>query len=372
MRIGIDVKTLSKRYTGIAVYVYEMIKYFNEFATTDEFYLYSHKDFELDFDLNSNFHKVIYKGITGSIGIMFQLAGLLKKDKIDIFWGTEHCLVWGKHSFKQVVTIHDLSALHNPKVSTRYNAFLQRFMAVPSCRRADRIIAISNSTAKDIIDNSGVKPEKVSVIYNGDSPYRGISKEYTTLDHSKMYDNFKISPNQYFLFVGSIEPRKNIITIVKGYNEYRDNGGSNKLVLVGGLGWRYEAILSEIKRSKYVDDIIMTGYVMTEDKEYLYRNATCLVFPSLWEGFGFPVLEAMSVGTPVITSNISSLPEVGGNAALYIDDCFNYRQLSKYMSKISEMSAVDRFDLMQKCIEQANKFSREDCAKQILKLFHSM
>ena len=186
MRIGIDVKTLSKRYTGIAVYVYDMLKYFQEKAPEDEFFLYTHKDFELDFNLAPNFHKVIYKGLTGSLGIMFQLSKQLKKDKIDLFWGTEHCLVYGKQPFKQVVTIHDLAALHHPEVSTRYNGMLQKFMAIPSCRRADKVIAISKSTAEDVIKSSGVEPSKVEVIYNGDSPYKDTCRVYTQEDHNKI------------------------------------------------------------------------------------------------------------------------------------------------------------------------------------------
>ena len=372
MRIGIDVKTLSKRYTGIAVYVHEMLRYFNEFNLEDEFFLYSHKDFELDFVLGKNFHKVIYEGITGSIGIMFQLSKQLEHDKIDLFWGTEHCLVRGKCKFKQVVTIHDLAALNHPEVGTYYNSILQRFMTISACKNADAIIAISKATADDVINTSGVDASKISIIYNGDSPYKGKDKEYTHAEIKRFYSKFNIYPLDYFLFVGSIEPRKNIPTLVKGYEEYRNCGGTQKLVLAGGLGWKFKPIIKAIKNCKYADDIIMTGYITSEEKEYLYRNSTSLVFPSLWEGFGLPALEAMSVGTPVILSKNSSLPEVGGDVALYIDDCMDYLSLSKLMGEITTMETADREKLEEECMQRAKLFSREKCAKQIIQLFHSL
>lgn len=369
MNIGIDVKTLSKRYTGIAVYVHEMIKYFNEIDHNNQYYLYSNKKLELDFELGTNFHVRLYKAITGSIGVMYQLSPLLKRDKIDVFWGPEHCLVCGKQPFKQVVTIHDLSVLHNSKVGTRYNAILQRVMTIPSCRRADKVIAISKSTASDVISSIGINKDKVVVIYNGDSPYTGKSNTVEEKEVLEIEHKFKIKKLGYFLFVGSIEPRKNIDTIVKAYNVYRKNGGNAKLVLAGGLGWKYKSVLKLIEESSYKLDIVMTGYVTDIEKEYLYRNAISLVFPSLWEGFGFPILEAMSVGTPVITCRNSSLPEVGGNYAYYLENAFDYKMLSCLFFKIEGLSPLVRDSLSVSCIKWSQKFSRKKCAVEILNLF---
>lgn len=370
MNIGIDVKSLSKRYTGIAVYVYDLIKYFNELDTVDEFFLYSHKPFELDFELNKNFHKRIYKGITGSIGVMFQLSKRLKDDNIDLFWGPEHCLVWGRRRFKQVVTIHDLAVLRNPNVGTRYNAFLQRFMTVPSCRNADKIIAISQSTAKDVVRTSGVCENKIQVIYNGDSPYMGKERAYTAEEREKIENKFSIKKGHFFLFVGSIEPRKNIETIVDAYSIYRMSG-EFKLVLAGGLGWRYKKIINKIQESPYKSDIILTGYCSSEEKEFLYRNTASLVFPSLWEGFGFPIVEAMSVGVPVITARVSSLPEVGGDCAFYIENPLDSIGLSKLMLQVQNLDDGQKVLISKKNKSHAALFSRRLCAKETLDLFHS-
>lgn len=372
MNIGIDVKTLAKPYTGIAIYVHDILMYFNKLNHEDEFYLYSNRDFELDFQLNGNFHKVIYKSITGSFGVMFQLSRLLKRDKIDVFWGTEHCLVLGRHPFKQIVTIHDLAVLRNPKVGTRYNAYLQRIMTIPACKRADKIIAISEATKEDIISLSHVPPSKIKVIYNGDSPYTGKQPSYSSTFAHNVFVDYGIVSNEYFLFVGSIEPRKNISTIVKAYNQYRNSGGTKKLVLAGGLGWRYKAILRDIENSPFSRDIVQTGYCTPELKEFLYRNANALLFPSLWEGFGFPIVEAMSVGTPVITANISSMPEIAGKAALYIANPLDYKSLCHEMEHIEQMEGKELEQLKERGYVQAKLFSREQCAQEILATIHQL
>lgn len=372
MRIGIDVKTLSRRYTGIAIYVAEMLRYFSELDTEDEFFLYSHRDFELDFPLGPNFHKRIFRAVTGSFGIMFQLNKQLERDGIDLFWGTEHFIVHGRQQFKQVVTFHDLAVFHNAKLGTRYGAFLQRFIVIPLLKYADKVIAISKSTANDVIESSGIDKGKVKVIYNGDSPYTDIERTYTKEEEKREEEKYGIRPREYLLFVSTIEPRKNIISIVKAYDIYRAKGGKQKLVLAGGLGWRYKPILKSIEESIYKKDIVLTGYVSAEDKEYLYRNATSLVYPSLWEGLGLPIVEAMSVGIPVITSRISSMPELGGDVAYYIDDCYDIRSLACLMTKVDKLTEQERELISAKSKERAALFSRRKCAKEILNLFHSL
>lgn len=372
MNIGIDVKTLSKRYTGIAIYVHDLIQYFNEMDHETQFFLYSHKDFELDFELHANFHKRIYKALTGSLGIMFSLARQLRKDHIDVFWGTEHCLPIGRQPFKRAVTIHDLAVIHNPKVGTRYNAFLQKMMTLPACRNADQILAISNATAKDVVQCAGVTPEKIKVIYNGDSHYSALQCSYTLQAAREVERKFQITAQNYYLFVGSLEPRKNIPTIIKAYHVYRNGGGTKRLVLAGGLGWKYQSILAQIKESPFARDIVLTGYCSAEEKEYFYRNATALLFPSLCEGFGFPIVESMSVGTPVITANVSSMPEVAGECAFYIDDCMDYKQFAKLMSHVENLDATAMEELKEKCIARAKTFSRRKCAVETLHCFYNM
>lgn len=213
-----------------------------------------------------------------------------------------------------------------------------------------------------------MKKDKVVVIYNGDSPYRGKANTIDENQQLAIENKFQIQKQGYFLFVGSIEPRKNIDTIVKAYDEYRKNGGKAKMVLAGGLGWRYKPTLRLIDASPYNKDIVLSGYVSAIEKEYLYRNAISLVFPSLCEGFGLPILEAMSVGTPVIISRNSSLPEVGGEYAFYLENALDYVTLSSMLFRIEALSPDERKKLAGACIKWANTFSRKKCAIEILNL----
>lgn len=371
MRIGIDAKTLSKRYTGIAMYVSDMISYFAELDKDDEFFLYSNQPIQLSFTLPHNFHIIQYRAISGTLGLITSLPKILKKDKIDVFWGPEHCLPLGKQSFKRVVTIHDLAVLANYRLGTRYNYLIQRFIAVPSMKCADKVIAISKSTAKDV--EKYVDLSKIEVVYNGDSPYKYHLTDFKDEDLVEIFRKYEVAPNSYFLFVSTIEPRKNIVTIINGYNEYKNRtGNGEKLVLAGGLGWRYSKIIKHIKRSPYVHDIVLTGYCSNLEREALYRNCICLVFPSIYEGLGLPLLEAMSVGKPVITSNVSSLPELGGDVAFYINGIYDSHDLSNKMEIVKEMSAEEKSIIYEKSIRQSKKFSKETCAKSILNIFQTL
>lgn len=373
MNIGIDVKCLSKRYTGIAVYVHEMLRFFNDLVDEkDNIYLFSNKNFDLDFNLKNNFHKVIYHSLSGSIGIMFQMKKYIQKYSIDIFWGTEHCIPLTTVTCKCVVTIHDLAILKIPNIGTFYNAFLQKTFTIRACNKADAIIAISKSTAKDVINIANVNKEKVKVIYNGDSPYNGNESSLTQEEQISIKNKYKLY-NPYFLYFGTLEPRKNIPTIIKAYNIFKQKNASNfKLVLAGGLGWKYKTILEEIAKSPFKNDIIRIGYCSNKEKEYLYRHANSLVFTSLYEGFGFPILEAMSVGIPVITSNISSMPEIGGNLAFYLKNVYDENELYTLMEHVTQLSDAERTELNKKSQIWANKFSRKKCAINILKTFKKL
>lgn len=370
MRIGIDAKALSKRFTGIGVYVRELIRWFNEQDTKDEFFLFSNRDFKLDFPLNSNFHKIIYPARVGSWGVMFKLPKLLNDMGIDLFWGPEHCLPLLRCRCKKVVTIHDLAFLRNPGWGSLYNALLQNIMVRPVCRKADKVIAISQATARDIIEILHVDAQHIQVIYNGDSPYNHQLRNFSKEEIAEIRCKYKL-PGSYFLFVGTISPRKNIPTIVAAYNRYRQKNRhqQEKLVLVGGLGWRYKKSLQAIKASPYKTDILMAGYCTDVEREFFYRNAQSLLFPSLWEGFGLPIVEAMSVGTPVITSRISSLPEVGGKHAFYTDNPKDADALCSLMEKVTYIPKEERIKLKCNIQEWSKCFSWEKCAMQTLELF---
>ncbi len=371
MRVGIDAKVLSKPYTGIAVYLHSVLSWFQRLEPENEYILFSNRDFDMPREWRSC-EKVIYSTkLPASIKVCLGLEKVIDQYNIDIFWGPEHCLPYTKGNYKRVVTFHDIGVLINPKWGTRYNALLQKFMVKRSARIADLVVGISQSTCNDIIKYTHIDPKKVVCVNNGDSPYNGKEPTISEKDVNIVKKKYNIG-DEYFLYFGTLEPRKNVVTIIKAYNEYRTTNPdqNQKLVLGGGLGWRYEPILKEIENSPYRTDIIRTGYIDEKAKEVLYRNALCFLFPSLYEGCGFPIIEAMSCGTPVITARNSSLPEVGGDVAFYIDDALDYRTMANLMVNIKELSRSERLELSKKCKTQALKFSRKECAKEILDEFN--
>jgi len=372
MNIGIDVKVLAKRLTGIGVYVKEMVRFFNEVDHEDQFYLFTNKKFKLNFELGENFHQIIVNKKLKSLGIIFCMERYLKQYQINVFWGTEHIVPWTSFC-KTVITIHDLAVLMDPKLGTRKNALIQKLFTIPSCKRADKVIAISKSTKNDVVRLCNINDNKVVVINNGDSPYKGNLHQFTTKEVEEIHTKFYLNKD-YFLFVGTIEPRKNIPTIVKAFDVFKNNSDhhQHQLVLVGGLGWRYKESLQAIQNSPYKNCIILTGYCSNLEREYLYRNAKALLFPSLYEGFGLPIIEGMSVGLPIITADNSSLKEIGGDAAFYIKDALDYNSLAKIMENVDSLGEVERKSIIEKSKTRANMFSRKKCAEETLEFIKNI
>lgn len=210
-------------------------------------------------------------------------------------------------------TIHDLSYLICPETLDSRN--LKRISAniERSVERSDAIVTVSENTRRDIVSLLGVPEEKIRVIYNGVSPF-GLATPAETLRAK-----FGL-PRDYILYVGNLEPRKNVERLIRAYAKLkREAGIPHRLVLAGQKGWLYDGIFRAVGDEKLEDDVLFTDYVGEADKAALYRDAALFVFPSLYEGFGIPPLEAMAAGTPVACSNASSLPEVTGGAALLFD-----------------------------------------------------
>lgn len=217
-----------------------------------------------------------------------------------------------------VVTVHDLSFLRFPDAFKPFNRTYLAWATRASARRAALVIAVSESTRQDVIALLGVSPEKVVVVYNGvteafcPAPAEQVEAVARELD----------LPESFILFVGTLEPRKNLVRLLEAYARLRQmqpRGGSPPLVLAGGKGWYYQEIMERVEALGLKDHVIFPGFVPADTLPWLYRAAGLFVYPSLFEGFGLPVLEAMACGTPVITSTASSLPEVAGDAALLVD-----------------------------------------------------
>jgi glycosyltransferase involved in cell wall biosynthesis len=215
-----------------------------------------------------------------------------------------------------VITVYDLSFVHYPAAFPAGRRNYLRLMARHSCRRADRVIAISESTRRDIVKQWGVPADKITVAYPG------VGDEFgpRPAEEVAAFRQRRELPERFILHVGTLQPRKNLVRLIQAY---RRLGSEVKLVLAGGRGWLYQEILAEIERHQLKNDVLLAGYLPEEELALWYNAAAVLAYPSLYEGFGFPVVEAMACGIPVVTSTVSSMPEAAGDAALLVDphDC---------------------------------------------------
>lgn len=222
---------------------------------------------------------------------------------------------------EKTVTFHDLSFEKYPEFySSQKNIWHFSMNPRKQAEQANKIIAVSNSTKQDLVEIYKIDPEKIKVIYSGLS----WKAKRNILPHEKIYVKKKYNlPENYILYLGTLEPRKNIISLLKVFEEIKTRGmlkGSDfKLIIAGSKGWLYDDIFKTAQSFTSRNDIIFTGFVAEKDKPALYGMAKLFIYPSFYEGFGFPPLEAMAQKTPVITSNISSIPEAVENSAITIN-----------------------------------------------------
>lgn len=355
--------------TGIGRYIYEVIKVWIREYPDDEYYLLANGEIFLGFQLSDNWHMVTDSGIfqNSKIWGTMRLPYLVKRLKLDVFWGPNFVLPAKVKGTKYFVSIYDLAAWRFPDTIERTNAVRLYLRAESACKRADGIIAISQSTADDITEIFGIRADDINVCYCGGSAEAAVNNVNGDKGNINASLNFE---EEYFLFVSTIEPRKNILSIIRAYEKYKEQGESTiKLVLAGKRGWNCDDIYKAVESSAYKEDIVMPGYITEEEKRYLYRNAKLFLFPSLYEGFGIPVLEAMEYGLPVITSRVSSLPEVGGDAVLYVDDPFDIDGIAGNIDKICSMSMEEAEELSKKMELQVKKFSWDKTARNIMDMF---
>jgi glycosyltransferase involved in cell wall biosynthesis len=212
-----------------------------------------------------------------------------------------------------VVTVHDLSFLLYPHGFRALNRTYLRIFTQLSVRRAQRVIAVSESTKRDLVQCYGIPPGKVDVIYNGkDAAFRQLPAGEVAGFQAEQG-----LPERFILFVGTLEPRKNVARLIEAYA--RLSSDRPPLMLIGGRGWLYDDVFARVEALNLSDEVHFVGYVPAEDLPRWYNAASLFVYPSLYEGFGLPPLEAMACGTPVVTSTASSLPEVVGDAGLLVD-----------------------------------------------------
>jgi len=280
---------------------------------------------------------------------------------MDLFWGTRHHLpLLLSKNVRTVLTVHDIVHLLFPETMSLPVLATERLFMRRSLQRADHVIADSWSTASGIQYHYPVKAEKISVIYPG-SP---ISADQI---HSHAFDDEKL-PEKYFLFVGTLEPRKNLKGILNAFSLLDPETKRVDLLVVGNVGWKNKELLAMLESNRFRSRVHLKGYVDDDRLSHMYQHAVCLLYPSLYEGFGFPILEAMHHGVPVITSNVSSMPEVAGDAALLVDPA-DAHGLAEAMNK-TLLNDDLRNNMISKGYERVRQYSWERCAEATLAVFN--
>jgi len=294
---------------------------------------------------------LVWLGQLGRVGLDRFLPGA------ELFHATEHLLL-PLRSVPTVLTVHDLIFRYLPAHHKPLNRWYLNLTLPLYCRRASHIIAISECARRDLVTAYDLPPEKITVIYEAaDLCFRVQPPEVTTAVRARYG-----LPDRYLIFVGTIEPRKNLTRLLAAFAAIRAEGLSDGLVIVGRRGWLYDDFFVALERSPVRDAVIFPGYVPDEDLPAIYTGAQALVFPSLYEGFGLPVLEAMACGTPVAASSASSIPEVGGDAALYFDPTDVEAMIEATCLLLRDVAL--REEMRTRGLAWANRFSWEQAANE--------
>jgi len=364
MKIGIDARNLVHNVTGIGRYVLEMCHQLAETGNEIFLYLPEKPMSELSRLSGATFRISSHAGnVRRMIWAQTMLPQQAVRDKIDVFWGPAHRLPFNLDPhIPRVVTIHDLVWHHAASTMRLRGWFGDRFLMQPALFSSDEIVTVSRSTADAVRTLYPSVSKKLRVVYPGLTSLGDGGTSSVLADNGIDRD--------YALFVGTLEPRKNLRNLLEAYALLPEPVRKNLLlVIAGGQGWRLGDLRGQMVRLKIESDVRLTGYVTDSDLAVLYRRAKMLTMPSLYEGFGFPIIEANAVGVPALTSNVSSMPEVAGEAALLVDPT-NIQDISNAMGRLALDNTL-RSRLAEKAPVNALRFSWKKSASELVAVFES-
>ncbi len=368
MTIGIDTRTIVGKRAGKGQYTYNLVKALAKIDRKNQYILYLSKQHSaLSLQLPNNFRVkiIVWPSFFWHLATLYHLRFI---DKVDVFLAPTSYIISALGYRKSVVVVHDLFSFLGLVSHQKKATIIERLTARRAFRCARKIIAISQNTKNDLMRLFKIDPKRISVIYNG------ADKQFIPIQNKSEIDRvlkqYKL-PDKFFLFVSTLEPRKNVVRLIKAYYKLTKllSFKTTRLphfVLVGQKGWNYREIFDTVGRLNLKNRVIFADYIRNKDLPYLYNAALAFVFPSLYEGFGLPVLEAMACQCPVIASNVSSLPEVGSKAVLYVDP-YSVDEIAKAMKKVLVNQEL-RKKLQQKGLAQARKFSWQKTARETLKV----
>ena len=364
MRIAVNTRLLiPNKLDGIGWFSHEVLQRLVKMRPDDEFLFLFDRTFSDEFIYGENVwakelfpqarHPLLYR-----MYFEYSVPKALKQWKADLFFSPDGFLST-KTRTPQIPVIHDINFEHRPEdlpksYANYYRSYFPRF-----AKKAEKIITVSEFSKNDIAHTYDIDSEKIHVAQNGYNPaYRPLTSLEKTEARGRYSDN-----KPYFIFIGNFSYRKNIHGIVNAYDEYRRSGGTSKLLFVGNPLWHYKEMDDALAESMYADDIKFPGRLEIQDLVLALGAAQALLFPSYYEGFGIPILEAFAAGTPVICSNNTSLPEVAGDAALFANPD-DKTMLSEHMHSVEKNISVSQ-KLIQQGLEQKSNFSWDITANKV-------
>lgn len=367
MIIGFDAKRIFNNVTGLGNYSRTLVSNLYKYYPNEKYHFYtpgrkSNVNVEfVDINLNSATHEPSFG--SGAFWRSMSIPGLAKRHGVQVYHGlsNELPLTITNYKFGKVVTIHDLIFRYYPSDYPVIDRKIYDFKSRHSCRVADKIIAVSENTKKDIVDHSGIAEAKIEVIYQCCDPlfYEDISKEKVKLVKEKYG-----LPTEFLLYIGSVNPRKNLKGILRAYPTIPESQRIPLIVIGGGKKYKKESLLlaQELGISKWIR---FEGSVHSnEDIAAFYKASSAFIYPSFYEGFGIPVVEALLMKTPVITAATSSLPEAGGPSSIFINP--------KKPEEIAEaiLEVISDSGLQKRMVESGYAYANDtfDPKKQSVKL----
>jgi glycosyltransferase involved in cell wall biosynthesis len=362
MRIAVNTRLLQKgKLEGIGWFTFETLIRMTQNHPEHEFIFIFDRPYDPDFIFAENVTPVVIgpparHPLLFYIWFDFQIPKVLKKYKADLFLSPDGYLSL-RTRVPQLAVIHDINFVHRPEdlpwlIAKYYNYFFPKF-----ARIAKRIATVSFYSKEDIARSFKIDYDKIDVVYDG---INQIFEPLLEKEKTKIRKKYT-GGSEYFLFVGALHPRKNVSGLLKAFDDFKSETDNKiKLVIVGGEMHKTGDIFETFENMRFKDDVVFTGRVSTDDLHDIVGAAMALAFVPFFEGFGIPVVEAMSAGVPVICSNTTSMPEVGGNAVVYADP-MKIDQITDAMIKLATDKEL-RKELIEKGFEQKNKFSWDETA----------
>jgi glycosyltransferase involved in cell wall biosynthesis len=367
MRIGFDAKRAFFNYSGLGNYSRNTIQYLNQHYPENEYFLYIPRHSGTSAFQAYQGQQLIYPDsfiskLFPSLWRSFLLPGKLESDKIQLYHGLSNEIPFGIHKYKirSVVTIHDLIFLRFPEWYRQTDRLIYKSKTLYSCRNSDRIIAISNQTKSDVIEFYHINPDKIDVVYQGCDPQ--FYQESAASRKEEILRKYNLTSG-YLLNVGTVEKRKNLLNIVKAIH----SGKISTTLVVIGRQTRYADEVKKYIARYHLRNIRFLENVPNQDLPSLYQMASLFIYPSTYEGFGIPILEALYSRIPVITTSGGCFREAGGEHSIYVNPA-DIEQISSTIKKVLDDTEL-RFAMINKGYDHTLKFNDKNIAQNLMNVY---